>query len=699
MACHSYYLVTEPTDTPFLNGDLLQRWPDLRLNQYFNELLLIYQKLFERQAKSLSKRPAAARESYETVCRWISEPPDELPGSAARLNDRRMPERAVVRSLVAGLKEDYGESWLQAVASLLGMLMHFSVSAQAVPYLVNNRRPKRLFSTYPNSPAVTKFISEAVVAHLLKYPIPVICRRSVDAESYAERALDFRVLDPSMESGQLMLEMALACVRRVQHQHSSQSKTAQRLTRALLEKLCADCLWGIDRNELAVSAVATVFSLLGAEFGIRQLKPAHLLTTDALTHFGGGELPLFNPVHEKLPQFNGVINNPPWGEAIEEEDRKRFRWQFSTIKHWSDTYIAFSELAVRYLQPDGILALILPSQVIATRNASSLRGLFLSRTEMDQIVLLPRSAFADATVRGAVFLCRARPTAPAKVCRVTVYPMENTVNAYGSPCTYAIPSQILRQMNQESWSPLIHPPFNPLAKTLKLEQLATVTSGVRLHRKGDGHPPQTEELIARRPFVLSKPEKGTVPAIRGRDVRKFQLGEVQLFLKFGKWLAWTGKHSSLRWTTRIFVRELCQRDGRVTAAIARDGVVPLHGVLTVIPEAIDVYALVGILNSKVTARYVRRYSSSFTKVDYQKITVSELERLPIPFMAVSPAYRSALALDTPSRQESLLYKQLTATARKLSSSNMLNEALKQRLHQKLDTILLKMYGLEEDEDA
>src|SRR2546423_3476298 len=112
------------------------------------------------------------------------------------------------------------------------------------------------------------------------------------------------------------------------------------------------------------------------------------------------------------------------------------------------------------------------------------------------------------------------------------------------------------------------------AKILRLERLATVTSGVHLYKRGKGIPPQTADVVRKKPFTLLKPACGAVPAIRGRDVHEFQLSNPRQFIKFGKWLAHVGNHEFSRRTTRIFVHELCRRDGKMTAAVATDGFIP-----------------------------------------------------------------------------------------------------------------------------
>jgi N-6 DNA Methylase/TaqI-like C-terminal specificity domain len=671
-------------------GELSQRWPDQALSIAFRELMTTYQRLSAACPQDSSDPRASVHEAYRTVCKWIEVSLGESSDSRGKIKDRRELDRAAVRSLIVALKVSYGDDWLQSLASLLGMLMHFS-KGNRDSLLINHRRPQKPFSTYPTSPSVAKFLGDAVISYLVKLPIPTICHNYSDAERYAERALTFRVLDPSMESGQLLLEVARACLRRVLSKHSSSDSAARYLSRGLLGKLCRDCLWGIDRNELGAVAVRLSFALLGLEFGIQSLAPFHLLTADALEDFN----------QEQLPKFDGIVNNPPWGEGLRPAERKRLREMFSTLRHQSDTYVAFSELAIRCLAPEGVFALILPSQVIAARNTSRLRELLLSRTELDEMILLPRAAFADATVRGLVLLGRARPATRFPRCRIITYPLVKSFDAIGPARSFTVRSNFLRAFGASSWWPLFS--ANGLEKshgrTVVLEQIANVVSGVCVYRLGDGVPPQTAKVLKRRPFTFSKPDRSTTPVLRGRDVHEFSVSDPQQFIRFGEWLAWVGNHDSLRRSKRIFVRELCRRDGKLSAAVARDGFIPLRGVLTVVPRMINVNALVGILNSAVAADYVSKHTASFSKVDFQKIVVSELRHMPIPIAAVNPGHRSTLGLPASTERERSLHRRLMILVRRLSSPETIGDSKTEKLLAEMNAVVAEMYSLTEDDIA
>lgn len=679
------------TPTPLVrqDRDLRRRWPDFKLVTLFLELRDIYQAIVQAQVEDASTPSALVQTSFELVCQGIEESLGHKPELGRGRWKNTGPERFALRSLAFEVKKSYGPDWLQGVASLLGMLMHLNCGKQRVPQLVNLRRPRKPFSTYPNSPSVAKFAGEAVMDRLFHQPVPVVCHRAVDAERYAHHSLNFRVLDPSMESGQLLLEAAMFCMRRVHSVHPPASKTAYRLAQAILRKLCADCLWGVDTNPLAAKSVALIFSLLGAEYEIERLSPQHLITTDSL---------LSLDQIDSSP-FDGIINNPPWGQVHQAEKKKQLRKKFSTIENRVDTYVAFSEFCMRRLRPGGVFSLILPSQVISTRYTATLRSFLLSEADIRQIILLPPTAFAHATTRAIIIVGQKSTTPIVGSCHVTVYSLERRVEQVGPVCSFMLPIAKLQRLGGDPWSSVLMPDtnFEFKAKAVQLGQLVAINTGIKVYGKNHGCPPQTSAVVRTRPFDTSENDEGAVPVVRARDIHSFHVGQAQQFIKFGNWLAYVGKHATFRHTTRIFLREFCQRDGRMTAAASVDGLVPLSGVLTLIPHSIDLPVLLGILNSIMAARYARQHAAQlFTTADFPKITVGELQRMPIPLAAIGPSYRATLNLAPPTKRANQLRKRLIALVGKLSGSALMNNDVPEKLRREVDDVVSEMYDLPEE---
>jgi hypothetical protein len=636
---------------------LNRRWPDQPLSEYFRTLLQIYREILAESFAGVEPRKRLDG-AYRVLCSEFRRVARLRPGRSVSSANPQTDRRDKIGVLIQNLRERYKTDWLQAVASMFGMLMHFSLSKGASQNLVNRRRPKQPNASYPNSPPLARFLADRMLGELFTRPIPTNKVSIQRAYQYAERALTFRIIDPSMESGQLLLETARGVVDRVYRVHASSTKSAAYLCRALVERLCSHCLWGIDRNPEAIEAAQLVFALFSRSCGIGEMRPSNLLTADALTvsqeRMGGS--------------FDGVINNPPWGDPLRVSHRRVLRDRFKTFERQTDTYIAFAELALRWLRPGGVFALVLPSQMLATQSTSKLRDLFARAASCEEIIVLPRSAFAQATVRGAVIAGRRLPNRASRSCKVTIYPIVKDLSTVSPVRTCKLAAKRIRDAGGNAWWPLVagagsSPAIGPC---LSLSRLSRVLSGIKVYARGEGRPRQTAAVVRQRRFDLRAGDPKAQAAISGRDIQDFRLGRPVRHIKLGKWLAHQGEHALLRGSTRIFVRELCRRDGKLTAAIAQNGIVPLHGVLTLVPEAIDPHILTAILNSQSAARYVRNATASFSKVDFQKITVAELQRMPIPLAAIDARHRSTVDLPPATKHELSFQQRLIAIAKVLA---------------------------------
>lgn len=498
------------------------------------------------------------------------------------------------------LQGQYGADWLQAVAGILGMLMHLSLTGPRSCVLHNGRRPGKPFSSYPTPPAVAVLAAEYVVAHTLNSTAPA-------------------VIDPAMESGQLLLAVAEAVLRRVEGPRR----------RAVLDKLCRDCLWGIDRNPLATESVSLIFQLLGGD------PPRHLLIEDSLR---------WQAVNPR--KFDAVISNPPWGERMTSLEREWLRDEFSNRRR-GDTYIAFTELATRILAPGGVYALVLPAQALASENASGLRGMISAQTHLTTAYVLPRHAFATATVRACLLRGVLREPDPTAACRAVVYPFRKALSHKEPPSSTQIPLSVLCAVGADSWWPLLqgHQARPFAGETVPLETVAAVHLGVQVYAVGRGRPPQTRRVVQQRPYTSDAPVAGWTPAVQVRDVTRFHVAPPHRYINFGKWLASSLRSGDLLKRRRVLVRELCRRDGTMTAAVTANGSIAVHGVFSLVPRRISAHALAAVLNSPSVAEYVRGHAASFAKVDFQRVTTAELRRLPIPVAAMQgPRARRLAAL-------------------------------------------------------
>src|SRR4051794_34392328 len=115
-----------------------QRWPDQCLSKYFQTLLRIYQAFLDLRVKAHRAPRCILGHAYKTLCTSFrlashSQILEEDEGKAVHENQARK-----IHALIKDLRRDYADDWLQAIASMFGMLMHFSVPKRSMRYgLVN----------------------------------------------------------------------------------------------------------------------------------------------------------------------------------------------------------------------------------------------------------------------------------------------------------------------------------------------------------------------------------------------------------------------------------------------------------------------------------------------------------------------------------------------------------------------------------
>jgi Eco57I restriction-modification methylase/TaqI-like C-terminal specificity domain len=617
------------------SGTVFCSWPDSVLYRSYARFLAIYQHMVEEVWGSEARpgtdpRPAAFRK----LCRCVVE---AVPLGCADVPAAPLPNAKTRESIAEVLKElrtAHGTDWLQSLASIFGMLLHLSFRDSSGPRLVNLRRPNKSISTYPTSPAVVKMVVRDVLGPLLPRPL-------VPTGHERRRSLHLALVDPSMESGQLLLGIAAFILDAALEDCDGDVEKA----RFAWRRICSDlsgCLWGLDRNPLARVATETMFEALGKERGIAFALLRHLHVAEAVRWLA-----------RRSGHFDAVLNNPPWGEDIPGEVPIRLSLRYSGLKGRVDSYFAFAEISVRALRRGGRYGLILPAQSLSASYAEGLRRFLVEKTSVEKAILLPAAVFAPATVASAAYVGRA--PGPTRSC---------TIECLRS--RYAV---FQRQVSggalhahMESWWPLIFDNRGGSCESIPLGRVADVLLGIQLYAVGKGQPSQTPWTVKRRPYTSTKPRPSFFPAVQGRDVRPSEVQPPRFFVRMGPWLANPGRHATVLDRPRILVRELCRRDGKLTAAAINNRLLPVHGVHTIVPKGLDPDILVAILNSGTVARYVRTHSSSFAKADFQRITIRELRDLPIPVAAISKDWRKPLGLRELRGDERILQRRLKRLA-------------------------------------
>src|SRR5208337_5638665 len=241
--------------------------------------------------------------------------------------------------------------------------------------------------------------------------------------------------------------------------------------------------------------------------------------------------------------------------------------------------------SLRRLRPGRPFGFVLPFQVLIAASACSLREELLENCSLDHIVLLPRSAFPHATVKTVALMgCRRRDGEKTRRITIVRYPFARRLSDGSEPATGELDGRLIRALGPRPWFPVVRfePPFFSSASTSPLGALAQVVLGIEPYRIGRGRPKQTGSVLAARPYTFAHARKGTTPVVCSKDTSRYWVGSASEHIRIGPWLASTGNHKQLALKPRVFVRQICGRDGSLVAAPAPKGAVARYGVFTIV---------------------------------------------------------------------------------------------------------------------
>ncbi len=120
--------------------------------------------------------------------------------------------------------------------------------------------------------------------------------------------------------------------------------------------------------------------------------------------------------------FDVVIGNPPYvnmANIQNEQERKFYQSNYSTVKNKCDLYSIFTEKAKSLLKDNGLLGFIFPNSWMGTESFSKFRDFLSKEVKVYQLVELPPGVFEDAIV--TTVLCFYQNTLPQASNNVEVY--------------------------------------------------------------------------------------------------------------------------------------------------------------------------------------------------------------------------------------------------------------------------------------
>jgi len=229
--------------------------------------------------------------------------------------------------------------------------------------------------------------------------------------------------------------------------------------------------------------------------------------------------------------FDAVIGNPPYGIPFSREELTYLSECYRQAQKFLDSYCLFMVKGLRLIPINGFLSFIVPNTFCDLESCSHFRLWLLSENGVDQI-WQSGWAFKSAVVDTLVFVAREVSPERDSVLRIRIQGRDylRTVSSFLANHLHKID---YRNTDEDR-----HLLSKVLQRNVLLGELVTVKAGVKLYEKGKGQPPQTKEMIEKRPYTtnLEQPDGWRI-LYRGKHVNRYKLEKINEFVNYGPWLA------------------------------------------------------------------------------------------------------------------------------------------------------------------
>lgn len=298
--------------------------------------------------------------------------------------------------------------------------------------------------------------------------------------------------------------------------------------------------------------------------------------------------------------FDVIIGNPPYGAELDEQAKNYIYRNYNSVEYQIDTYVVFIERALKLLKEGGKLSFIVPSTWLNMHYFSKLRNLIISGTKLEQVILYRYQVFDDVTAETCIFVCSKTNNKDNKVRISYINNLEKNNNIE------------FDNILQDYWKDNCENGFNVFynqekiniinlvyGKSKVLDDIASITVGIKPYQTNKGTPKQTKQDVENRVYDSdTQVDDLYQPYIVGTNINKYHITKpIGKYLKYGDWLAEPRKSLNFK-TEKIVIR---QTSDKIIAAIDYNGYYDLNNVhnLLLKNNNINLKYLLTLLNSKI----------------------------------------------------------------------------------------------------
>lgn len=337
--------------------------------------------------------------------------------------------------------------------------------------------------------------------------------------------------------------------------------------------------------------------------------------------------------------FDAVIGNPPYGALFDEHSKNYLKTNFETFVWRGESYLVFIEKSIKLLKINGLLSFIIPDTYLNLDFTKALRTHLLQQTIIQEIVALPSTVFASATVDTTILAVqKAKPIQDFHQTEVSIkiFPKKIQLTNLNSPNkSFKISTKNWFQSNSfnvesdASESSIIS---NLDKKFSKLDSIAEMFSGIKVYEVGKGKPPQTIDVRVNKPFTSDKKANNKwSPFYDGKHIGKYEITwKSNNWINYGEWLAAPRKSENFE-GEKILIRKIIGETLIATYVPETSYCNTLLFVLKLQKEiSLNYKYVLGILNSKFIGWYFRKKFQIAADDTFPQIMIRDILQFAFP---------------------------------------------------------------------
>ncbi len=451
-------------------------------------------------------------------------------------------------------------------------------------------------------------------------------------DDYREWLLNLTICDPACGSGAFLnqaLEFLIAEHRYVDELYTNLEGFSLPLT-DLENAILENNLFGVDINEESVEIAKLSLWLRTAQKGRKlttlnhNIKCGNSLIDDA--EIAGEKAFVWKDEFPKVfanGGFDVVIGNPPWGAKLEKVVENHLLKIYPIVpSKLKDSYMYFMLLCLKILKNDSFYGLIVPNTWLLINSTADFRKEILSHN-VKEITDYGDGVFQDAIVESSSIFLKKEITPNGNVISKKYQKAKEIIN-HTIEKKYWLDDELNRivlELKEFDYK---------LIKKMEscsspFDESSEIIFGIKPYQKGYGKPPQTRDVIDDRIFHSeTRNDETWKPLVTGTDVNKYScVFNKDAYIKYGEWLMYSSNEEKIL-NKKILLR---RTSSDLRAAIDNNSYYPQNS-LFVITSNYQLEYIVALINSKLFDKIYKAKCPQVGKV-FAEVKPSIIKSLPI----------------------------------------------------------------------